>query len=57
LAQAIEAEQRLQHSFLSGIFRPMIVPKRTTTHGQEKWLMAHEKRGEGGSIANTRSPD
>jgi hypothetical protein len=57
LAEAVEAQQRLQDGFLSRVFCPVTIPKRTTTHGKEKRLMTGKERSEGGSIASTRSLD
>src|SRR5215213_3136922 len=57
LAEVVEAEQRLQNGFLGGVFCPIIVPKRTVTHGEEERLMAREKRGKGSSIPTTRGLD
>jgi hypothetical protein len=57
LAEAIEAEQRLQDGFLGGVFCQTIVPKRPATHGEKERLMARKERSEGGSIAITRDLD
>jgi hypothetical protein len=57
LAEVVEAEQRLQDGFLGGVFRPIVGPKRTATHGEEKRLMTREKRGKRSSIPTTRGLD
>jgi hypothetical protein len=57
LAEAVEAQQRLQDGFLGRVFCPVTILKRTTTHGEENRLMTSKERGKGGSIASTRGLD